>query len=264
MAQIALDYHIDRPRVLAIRFDPVVVQAEVPVTIDALAVAPRGQVIQTVTAATCIEDPLAETTTYTDLSCFGEPKLEVLLGDIPAVWLPHGSECTTTTSSTSTSYYSTYYSDTGAGDTGGSVSSCESTLPILVEARTSDGSGFGSVFSGVPQRAIAVPGLWSYSQSLTASGQVRAGGEVQLDFEIANGDLSPSYPGFHWYVDAGELVKTGVTAPTSVEPDLTKAANTLRIPEDWHGPLRVIVVATASENVDRADTTWRVLVLDVP
>ena len=43
----ALDYHIDRPRVAAVTFDPPWVRPGQPVVIDALVLTPRGEHLAT-------------------------------------------------------------------------------------------------------------------------------------------------------------------------------------------------------------------------
>ena len=250
------------------RFDPPAAQPGAPVTVDALALAPRGTVIRTLTASSCLPDPFAVTTSYADLSCFGQDELVEPLGPLPAAWTPTRPHCEDLGA---TPYEGTYYDYEETGDTGyGYYSSggCNSTYPVLVEAQTADGDGYGFVFVDIYDVDPVVsdqPSLWSLDQSLTAEGDVEAGGEVTLEYTVATALVSTSYPGFHWYVDDGVLVRTGVTAPTAVGEGSTTTGNTLRIPEDWHGPLRVVVVATRDGvGSAGADTTWRVLVLDVP
>lgn len=270
LAEVALDYHIDRPRVVALRFDPPYAQPGQPVTVEALALAPRGTVIDGLTASSCVPDPLAETTSYRDLSCFREPELTEALGAVPATWTPPRPTCEAGTEPTP--YEGTWYDYEETGDTGYGYyyydSGCNSTYPVLVEARTSEGSGYGYVFVDVydsdPLTATQ-PSMWSLEQSLTASEDVRPGRDVELEYTIATPFASPTYPGFHWYVDAGVLLRTGVTSPSVLTEESTTTRNTLRIPDDWHGPLRVVVVAVrdGGDNAG-ADTTWRVVVLDVP
>lgn len=63
---------------------------------------------------------------------------------------------------------------------------------------------------------------------------------------------------FRWYVDAGELLGTGRTGATSSDELRHYAENTLRLPEDAHGSLRVAVVLATGAPV------WSVLTLEVP
>ncbi len=252
---------------MAVRFDPPAAQPGQPVTVDALALAPRGSVIRTLTASSCLPDPFAVTTSYADLSCFGQDDLVDPLGPVPATWTPTRPDCEDLGA---TPYASTYYAYEDTSDTGYGYyfsTGCSSTYPVLVEAGTADGDGYGYVLVDVYdiEPVAPQPSMWSLEQALTVEGDVRAGGEVTLEYTIATSLASASYPGFHWYVDAGVLVRTGVTAPSALAEGLTTTENTLRIPEDWRGPLRVVVVATRDGAGDSgADTTWRILVLDVP
>lgn len=63
---------------------------------------------------------------------------------------------------------------------------------------------------------------------------------------------------FRWYVDAGELLGTGRTGALSSDALRHYAENTLRIPEDTHGSLRVAVVLATNT------LFWSVLTLEVP
>jgi hypothetical protein len=66
----------------------------------------------------------------------------------------------------------------------------------------------------------------------------------------------------HSYIDAGELVGTGRTSPDIVDVDRITSHNTVRIPSDWRGPFRVVVVFD-SQWVP-GSSTWQTLVLEVP
>ena len=86
-AYIPLDYHIDRPRVLAIRAElPPDPELGGPVRFDAIAVVPQGKTVEAVSVELCnpsLDNPLY----YIPIECFAEPELVTLLGsELPLTW----------------------------------------------------------------------------------------------------------------------------------------------------------------------------------
>lgn len=230
---------------LAIRLDPPLVEGGVPVHVEALAVAPIGTPLDRVSARSCRLDPDLPTL-YWSLSCLGEEDLEVDLGLVPLDWtftLPSTCEEAPTL-------------DTGHAEL------CASQVPLLVEARAGDEVGYGHVYLRVrPAWELGEdlqPPMASLERALTWQGDASAGGEVALSFRIGRGES------FLWYVDAGVLEGTGRTAVQERGEDFVVSNNRLRIPQDWHGPLRVYVVVAQEGWTGGADVTWESLVLEVP
>lgn len=259
-----LDYVIDRPRVLAIRLDPVVIAYRRPVRVEALAVAPGGAAPTGWSLDRCrLFDDLP--TRIDDVECFGEPELVVPLADtMPATFdAPDLSDtrCEDT-------------ADSGAPfterrepppDTGAALlpySGCDSVGPLRVTARFGEQAAAGAVFAIFrrepwhrwerPPRPIA-----DKPHGFRAADETVAAGDV-VRFTYA---IDARVNDFRWYVDAGVLQGTGVTTAQRREGATTITTNTLEIPADHHGPLRVIVVTQGNLVGDMA---WDVLTLSVP
>ena len=263
-----LDYVIDRPRVLAIRLNPVVLAHRRPVRVEALAVAPGGAVPTAWSLDRCqLLDDLP--TRIDDVECFGEPTLSVHLADtMPASFdAPDLSEtrCEDTADSGAPSQArkDPPIPDTDA-DTGVVLlpySSCDSVGPIRVTATFGDTSAMGAVFAifrREPWHRWERPprGIATVPHGFRPVGDVAAGGVVALTYTIDSPVVD-----FRWYVDAGLLQATGVTTAQRIEGKTTITTNTLEIPADFHGPLRVIVVA---QGAWVGDMTWDVLPLSIP
>ena len=101
----------------------------------------------------------------------------------------------------------------------------------------------------------------------TPSLTVRPGDEVPLRFESDEYGYE-----FAWFVDAGELLGTGLTSHQGTTPTWTEeqevqiwTQNVLRVPENYRGPLRVYVVT--SQGYGGANPTvgngWDMLTLQV-
>jgi hypothetical protein len=272
----ALDYHLDRPRVLAIAIDPPVLVHGQPVTVRALALGPDGIEADTMSYDVCglATDRVVEVREH---DCFHQPELVTHLGDgAEASWEPPDLS----------DLVCPFPADTGLGLDSGSEDppdpdpdqdtdlnpyyafDCGSFAPLLVTARFGDEQAFAS--ADLPVRLqpyeegeYVPPGRWSAERSLTWTGDAVAGGEIDLTFTLA-----AESPRFSWFVDAGELAGTGWTSDHEPVPlnDLSVTHNTLRIPDDWHGPLRVVAVAVDNYTTwgVAGDSAWSVVTLEVP
>lgn len=270
VADQALDYRLDRARVLAIRIDPPVVLHGLPVTVDALVLGPPGTELDAVSVDLCglSDERMVQ---VWNLECFDEPELVQPLGDaLPLVWAPPDLSqlpCEPDTGQADTAHADSADS-ADTGDAGWFAGRCQSRVPMMLTATVSGEPAYGAV--EVPMRVApfatgeAVPtSVNGAERSLVATGDVRPGGEVALTFTIA---AEPGWDGFRWWVDAGELVGTGRTAIHRRDGDLRVTQNTLRIPDDWQGPLRVVVTvqSAAGQQSDAVgDVAWEILTLDV-
>jgi hypothetical protein len=255
-AYIALDYQLDRPRVAAIRVSPPVLAHGLPVTIDALILGP-GEPSDEHVAICGLRTDLP---TYVgEEQCFRQPELVDDIGDgLPIGWEPPDLATVTCPE------------DTGnTPDTGWTWGICASVVPLLVSAKVADEPVFGRVDAWLRVRGYndgepVPPSFADLPHSLTVSGEPRAGGEVELTASI-DGDVDEY--GFRWWVDAGELVGTGRTAVHELDGDSRVTHNTLRIPDDFHGSLRVAVVEQSLRGETDAlvgDQSWDVITLEVP
>jgi hypothetical protein len=283
VAYLALDYTIDRPRVVAIKLDPPVLAHGLPVRIEALMLAPEGfEVVETeVTTCGFRDDLLVE---VWGGECFDEPELVTLVGtEVPLTWDPpdlSGIACPVDSGDTAIPWQDTGGDtdprDTDADtDTGGvpwvpawDEGSCTSYAPLLVGFVGKKERAYGTVTAMV-RAAPYVDGeelptpIDALPRSLEATGDVVAGGEIGLEFRI---DAEPDWAGYRWYVDDGELLGTGRTATQEIDGATYVTRNTLRIPEDFHGPLRVVVVVASMTGWDKrhtGDVTWSELTLEV-
>lgn len=273
-ATLALDYVIDRPIVAAIRVDPPTLMHGHPSTIDALVLAPPGDEVNVHTVDVCgLSDEIIVSVDADD--CFNEPSLITRVADsVPAVWDPPDLshlDCP------DFGYVPYYPDDTGGYDTGDTgdtgprwnVGACASVVPLRVAGDGPTGPFFGRVYAWLrvepyTEGEYVPPSYSSVATSFTADRAPQAGGEVVLELRVAG---RVDNEGFRWWIDGGELVGTGRTIVQYLDGDQQITRNTLRIPDDWHGPLRVFVVAESKDSDSvpyTADMLWEQLTLDVP
>ncbi len=264
-----LDYTLDRPRVLAVRLDPPAVVHGLPTTVEALALgpsAPRGA-----SAAICGLRTDVRVTVAT-VDCFSNTALVAPVADaLPATWSPPDL------SGLATERTATVF----AGDSGGAPNWWAaldasgyppgvSLVPLMVTADFPSGPAYGSLLVPVVHAPFTAgdavpPSVADRGRTLTWEGEARPGGTVTLQFAYQG---RPHAGGFHWYVDAGTLLRTGRTAVLTERDDgWTETENVLEIPDSWSGPLRVVVVVVGVEGATSdtlvGDTTWEILTLPV-
>lgn len=270
----ALDYVIDKPRVLAMRFKPPVFASGERLEMDALIVGPGGARATRASWRTCglREDVPVE---IYSLQCFteGVEITEMASGVMP---LPYTSpdfaemDC------------GEWHLDTGAfADTGFSFDDmlpCHHHLPVMVEAElggeTVRGVTWVTWFAGSWPDILPRPTtLDNTRRRIELQGEPKAGAEVTVRF-TALGDFR--FNSFRWYVDAGQLLDTGHTAAQGYEPPgpialegRTWTENRWVLPEDASGPLRIFVVITPGYNDPTAylgsvmDLAWSDLTVEV-
>ena len=95
--------------------------------------------------------------------------------------------------------------------------------------------------------------------------EAQAGDEISLQWNI-DGNLVNA--AFHWYVDDGLLLQTGLTSADFEDPSETYPAgrtivqNLLQIPDDYEGKLRIWIVAHYNWN-SLMDMAWSEGVIEV-
>lgn len=283
LGEVALDYRIDRARVLGIRLEPPVLMPGESVTVHSLIMAPGGAEPEQVEVALCgLRDDL-QVRVWSDPLCFENPDLaEVVSRSLPGTWnaadltgVPCLEEWDT----------GRFVGDPDTGFDAGDQS-CRSSVPLMVTARFGDQAARGLIPARHrmrplrPQEPLPVP-LHQATRRLTVDGDPVAGGEVELTFTIEDAAYFGQY---WWYVDAGDLMSTGLTRMQRVDlveddtdtdgPPVVRAVattNRLRIPADYEGPLRVAVVAAAGQQsgilsgswYSSGDLTWETVTLQV-
>jgi hypothetical protein len=262
-----LDYTLDRPRVLAVRLSPPVAVHGLPTTVDALALGPSEP--RRIDAAICGLRMDTRVTVAT-VDCFAVDDLvDDVATDLPRLWDPpdlSGIVQETTATALDDDDSGTWWEslDNRLYPPGASL------VPLLITARFPSSPAFGSLLLPVVHAPYAAgdavpPSADTRGRSLTALGDAVPGGEVELTFAFAG---RPHSEGYHWYVDAGVLRRTGRTAVEVERSDgWTETTNLLEIPREWRGPLRVVVVVATAEGAASAtlagDVTWEILTLDV-
>ena len=249
---LALDYEIDRTRVVAIRALPLSVLHPRPVTVDALVLAPRP--IDRVEASICglREDVRVEI--GSDATCFSNPDLvEPIATELPFRWRPPD--------------LSHLDCDEAAEDTGPFVTDgCVSEVPLKIDA-WADGDR-GSAVLEVPIRLYSGPErpptpLVEAWRELEVRGEPRRGGELGLVFKI---ESEAELLSFRWYIDQGELYRTGRTITQRKVGNVHTTVNRLTVPTTWIGPLRIaVVVVRERDSADLVDdVTWELVTVEVP
>lgn len=256
---LILDPHTDRPRMLAARVDPPFVVAGQSITVDALFLGPTE--VTSVRSAVCgLSDEVA--VEVRGLTCFTEADLvqQVATG-LPFRWqvplLPGISR-----------------EDCDGGDSGLLVSQeCVSRVPLRLDATFADGEvAYGSLLlpilllpDGVTAGERAV--LADHPMRVSATGPTAPGSEVALEAAILGPVDEVLWQDFRWYVDGGTLRDTGRTTAQSVSYGHVLTRNRLVIPDDWSGPLRIVVVAEGDLGTTNpayvGDMAWVVHTIDV-
>jgi hypothetical protein len=265
----ATAYVVEFPRIVALQFDPPRVEVGVPITLNALVLAPDGAEVQQSTASICGLGRDVPTFIF-DLNCFEDQDeaQELVRGDLPLTFTapdtPLVTDCDVEDTGLDTGF------DFGADVPAGWP--CPHILPILVETQVDGEPTFAvsyvQYFTGpVPEDAPA--GLADIQISLSVPDAVAPGEQVQLEV-LAYGDYRRDT--FHWYVEGGTLLDTGVTTGHAyVPPDennplgATLSTNRWVVHDDAQGDLRVWVVLHQpgaaffgdSDDVLAADMVWR-------
>lgn len=265
------DWGYDRVRVVAVRVWPIVADARVPRTVDALVLRPRGVGEVPVRVEVCGDrgDMAVYLAFGEDIQCFSEPSLvDVVARALPASWTPTPRDYTDCpTFDVGLLGASPFHESWDSAEP--PPSDCGSA-PLL---RVVAGEGADEA------SALALPTVRDDGYDPTADhdtaladprievvdGTLAAGQRVLLRFSVAaSWTASPSYyideyPEHRWYVEAGTPWGTGITRTAGFDAaGRPYAQNWLEIPPDHHGPLRVAVVR------DDAIPVWTEITLEVP
>jgi hypothetical protein len=257
----AFDWKIDRTLVVGIAPRPSLVGAGETPTVDALILSPWPVRAVSVDLCGLVTDRLA----FIDARCYSEPDLIVgvsdhLPTDVPLPVLDF--ECPGYGTLTPPPPFGTGATTvpTGKDPYRGYATTCASAFPVRVTGVTDEDEGYGIVLLEVspetlPPFTTLDPAAYDLRIDVV-EGQVVAGGEVVLEVSQVT-ELIDNDGSARWYVDDGDLLSTGRTLFVDLAEERSTSRNTLRIPEDWSGPLRVAVVAHSGR-------VWTVTTLEVP
>ncbi|MFH1470022.1 MAG: hypothetical protein ABIO70_36895 [Pseudomonadota bacterium] len=261
----ALDYRIDRPRLLALAVDPPVLRSDLPVTFEALALAPGGARAGGGVWQTCglSQD---DWTMVWGLTCFTEGvDVSTLASGNPAAWTPPAFDIACDTG--------------GGGDFWGQP--CGHFLPFLYQVDLGGRVVRGTFSANVSAEEVEEPPTSLRHTPLQVTAGEPVDGEVALEAWIGAPYDSLS---FRWYVDDGTLLDTGRTAVQGQRDDGTWSANRWVLPTA-PGSYRAVVVVSGADGwsaevkVDTAppdtappgwswpeavDMTWALLTVEVP
>lgn len=216
----ALDYRLDRPRLLAIAASPTALTEGRETTLEALVLGPGGAQASEATWKTCglgLERPA----TFYDLACFSDDlDVSVIASGLPASWTPPAPPA--------------------CPDTGG----CYPIFPFLLEARLDGETVRGAFFATVhgADEVVDTAPSWR-SLSLELSAAAAEDGVVALEARLG---LEAEAATFRWYVDDGTLLDTGRTSVQRAEEGAVISTNRWVLPEG-EGPWRVVVVVSSLE-----------------
>ncbi len=244
----AMDYTLDRTRVIGIASSPLTFAAGTDVDLEALVLSPAGEVT-TATWKTCGLSASVPVNIY-DLQCFTDDVDVSLIGEgIPTVWHVPVADWTC---------------DTG----------CEggrSSVPVLLEAGVDPDVGRGTFVAELQSGTVEDTGVRKDAgaslreRTLTLTVPDVVDGIVTVEASI---DVSAEAGSWSWYVDDGVLLDTGRTITHGVEGGVSTTTNRWQLPEDA-GRYRVVVAVSASElgSDDLADSptnmTWAVSTVEV-
>ena len=249
---LSTEYTIEHPRIVGLSLQPSRIEPGQEYVTDAVLAATPEAKVQNWTLKTCgLGRPVP--TSIGDLNCFNDPQeINVLASSnsLPLVWTPPeipAIECPDY-GWRDTGYG---YKDTGywGKDTGGVPDPpCSHSLPLVLEATVDE----KPVLAAAVVNWFAEPSERSQPSSLRESRVVlnlpnsaRAGDTIDVEIFVENDHRGSS---FFWYVDGGELKRTGWTSAQSWLEDSpewptgrTGSNNEWVIPEKIESPLRILV-----------------------
>lgn len=228
--QRALDYRLDRPRLLAISVTPTILQAGVEAHLEALMLGPGEAEGGEAVWKTCGLD-VDQYVDIWDLSCFSDDlDVSTLASGIDTTWTPAQPP--------------------GCDDTGWG---CESTLPFLVEVTQGEEIVRGTFFSTIQRSDAALSAAPSWRElPVTLTATEPADGEVLLTATVGEA-LSSAI--FRWYVDDGTLLDTGRTALQGSTGEASFSTNRWVLPKG-EGSWRAVVVISADDAWGPSDTAY--------
>jgi hypothetical protein len=193
--------------------------------------------------------------------------VERIATELPAVWVPPEIDGNCPDPQELTEPTDTFEPDIGTSDTGIQDTAaprplrlCASIIPLVVRATWADGTtALGSTRIEIAAQEGETPARQIPPQlTLRVPTTATAGEDVLLEAVFADPTRSR---GYQWYVSDGELLKTGITRIQRLEDEQALTDNTLRIPDDYAGPLTVALVANGSQYGQVA--VWRTATIEV-
>lgn len=227
----ALDYHLDRPRLLGLAITPTALTEGVEASFEALILGPPGVEAGQVRWRSCGLE-LDSAVNIWDLSCFSDDLEVVDLGaGNPMSWTPP--------------------TPPGCEDTG----YCYSSFPFLMEAEIGGEELRGAFFASVsPADQVIASAISWRTLPLTITASEQTDGQITLEAWMG---LEAQQQTFRWYVDDGTLLDTARTAIQGERDGGVYSTNRWVVPEE-NGSFRVVVVVSSYEGFDGWDTggTW--------
>ena len=264
----ALHYEITEPRVLAIRTDPLYLLSGDSVEIDALIVTPKEDEIRSHRISVCGLGHATQTSIW-NLSCFEDESEVSLLGvgmlpmhiqipEIPEINCRDGYESLSPTDSAVLEDSGLLYMQQSEP--------CSHQLPLLIESNIVEdidtkkeqerrifGGDYATWYGTSPENNN-IPIARRHHELLYETIAI-AGDVIEIQWVI-QGKLPEA--SFHWYVDSGMFLNTGLTSGSFVSPEegidtldvgRTIAKNALEIDANFEGTLRFWVVAHYNWNM---------------
>ena len=263
----ATEYHVASPRIVALKTSSVEMVGGEPVLFDALLLAPQDTEITDWRISACGLGNETETFIW-DFSSFEDDDAVRTLGQsnsmpisVAIPELPEIKDCEEEELAIDQLFH----------DHRERERNCFHYLPIRVAAKADDSpvyaAGFLNWYPKLQEERIEK--LYDTPMGIAAPDSAAAGETIDLSFYLIPkpGSDNMEYSNFHWYVDAGELLHTGLTATTEM---ITPSAdypqgkivtsNQLVIPEDYQGTLRIWVVVHQawSAGLDMNWTQWNI------
>ena len=227
----ALDYLIDRPRVVSVRISNAGQITGEPRTIEALILSPDP--IDSVSVDVCgLRDDVIPV--VYDPECFSNPDAVRHIGDeVPLTWTPPSLERADCELSLPT-----------VEDTAVEPEYCIGTVPLMVTVQSGGQEARGAALLDLPKfdYGAFLPRPPLFGLRLPQVAYPRE--EITID-ALVNGTGFSDYHYFIWWVDAGSLRYQGRTGVTERNRE-TLSRNLLTIPDTYQGPLRVVVIAHLS------------------
>lgn len=256
-----LDYRIDRPRVLGVRLSPPQALPGQRVEVDVLTLAPAHADPDEIVWEICglrRDIPVS----VRDVGCFRrDDAVEQLARAAPALaeipdlsTVDAGRVCEPPW--------------TEAGDVFGP---CASVAPLRIMARFGSERAWGVISLPMP---LGIPSEASFNLrhgvntvELDVPAEAHAGERVTLSAFVPGAVEQMDLLGLRWFVDDGLLEGTSATLPQSANLAGLRTDNVLHIPEDYEGPLRVVLTVRGAAHDASwgyvADMAWDVATIEV-
>lgn len=264
----ATEYVVDNPRIVALKTNSIEMVGGEAVLFDALLLSPQETEISDWRISVCGLGNETETFIW-DFACFEDQEAVSLLGSsdslplsIALPKLPEIKNC-----EREEGVEEVFEEEDLEED----FYDCSHYLPIHFEATASEtpvyAAGFLDWYPLHESERAEV--LYDIPMGILGPSTAKAGETIDLSFYMIPkpGSYNMEYSNYHWYIDGGELLDTGLTATTEFEePSFDypqgkiASQNQLIIPEDYQGTLRIWVVVhqSWSRGLDMNWTQWSI------